>query len=103
MPIYGALHTRFRQHVKCVILTSSLASKVAASGVDAAADVDVLSTVYGSTTSALSMNLGSPLVVNYEKSVVMHWEECGPTQKIRVKGGYRIVRMGGAACSHANL
>ena len=103
MPIYGALHTRFRQHVNCVILTSSLASKVAASGVDAAADVDVLSTVSGSTTSALSMNLGSPLVVNYEKSVVMHWKECGPRQKIRVKGGYRMVMMGGAACSHTHL
>ena len=103
MPIYGALHTRFRQHVKCVILTSSLASKVAASGVDAAADVDVLSTVCGSTTSALSMNLGSQLVLICEKSVVMHREECGPTQEIRVKGGYRIVRMGGPACSHAHL
>ena len=98
MPIHGALHTRFRQHVKCVILTSSLASKVAACGVDAAAD---LSTVCGSTTSALSMNLGFPSVVNFEKSVVMHWEECGPTQQI--SGGYRIVRMGGLACSHAHL
>ena len=86
MPIYGALHTRFRQHVKCVILTSSLASKVAASGVDAAADVEVWSTVDGTTTSALSMNQWSPLLVNYEKSVVMHWEECGPTQKIRDGG-----------------
>ena len=69
-----------------MILASSLASNVAGSGVDAAADVDVLSTVSGSTTSALSMNLGSQLVVNYEKSVVMHWEECGPTQKIRDGG-----------------
>ena len=86
-----------------MILTSSLASKVAGSGVDAAADVDVLSTVSGSTTSALSMNLGSPLVVNYEKSVVMHWKECGPRQKIRVKGGYRSVRMGGVACAHAHV
>ena len=69
-----------------MILTSSLASKVAGSGVDAAADVEVCSTVDGTTTSALSMNQWSPLLVNYEKSVVMHWKECGPRQKIRVKG-----------------
>ena len=86
-----------------MILTSSLASKVAGSGVDAAADVDVLSTVSGSTTSALSINPGSPILVNHEKSVVMHGKECGPRQKIRVKGGYRMVMMGGAACSHTHL
>ena len=86
-----------------MILTSSLASEVAGSGVDAAADVDVLSTVSGSTTSALSTNLGSPLVVNYEKSVVMHWRDCSPKHKRRVKGGYRMVMMGGAACSHTHL
>ena len=103
MPIYGASHTQFHQRVHCVILTSSHASKNAASGVDAAADVEFLSTVSGSTTSAVSMNLGSPLVVNYEKSVVMHWRGCSPTEKSRVKGGYRMVMMGGAACSHTHL
>jgi len=53
-----------------VIVTSFLA-KVAASGVEAPAYVDFLSSVSDSQTSALSTNLGSPLVVKKERSVVM--------------------------------
>ena len=54
------------------IVTSFLASKVAASGVEAAADVDVLSSVCDSSTSALSMNLGSPFISSSQiREVVM--------------------------------
>ena len=54
-----------------MIVTSFLASKVAASGVEAPAYVDFLFSVSDSQTSALSTNLGSPLVVQKERSVVM--------------------------------
>ncbi len=66
-----ALYIHVLVNCKHAIVTSFLASKVAASGVEAAADVDVLSSVCDSPTSALSMSLGSPLVVQYERSVVM--------------------------------
>ena len=67
------------------IVTSFLASKVAASGVEAAADVDVLSSVCDSSTSALSMNLGSPFISSSQIREVCGdvCKEGGPRQIFR--------------------
>ena len=69
-----------------MIVTSFLASKVAASGVEAAADVDVLFSVSDSPTSALSTNLGSPLVVKKERSVVMSARKGAQDRSSEAKG-----------------
>ena len=72
--------------LKHIIVTSIIASKVAASGVDAVADVGIMSSVCDSSTSALSMNLGSPLVVKYERSVVISARKGAQNRSSEPKG-----------------
>ena len=69
-----------------MIVTRFPASKVADSGVEAPAYVHVLFSVSDSPSTALSTNLGSPLVVKKERSVVMSARKGAQDRSSEAKG-----------------